>query len=609
MTRLKNLFILYIFLSNTLFAQQFSFGWLSDLHIGSPNAEVDLFAVVDDINNDSSIGFVIATGDIAEKGKNEELSKAKEILDNLKVPYYIIPGNHDTKWSESGGSQFVKLWGDDKFSFEKNSIRFIGMNSGIILRGGGGHISPEQLMWLDSILAVTPSSKEIYFFVHHPLSSDTDNWFEVSNRLRKKNIKAIFQGHEHANKILSYNGIPAAISRSTLSNKKSWGYTFVESKRDSIFFNEVTNDIKQKRWGTIAKNIELTIPEIDSTQAINFGVKVLWEKELFSTLVHAPILYKNKIFSVTKDGDIYCFDKSGKLVWQYNINGTILSRPAAENDILVIGTIEGDLISIDANTGRVIQIIGIPEPITSQLSIGTIPVGKEKYFGIIFGTANGKLYCYELNSLDLIWENSSSNGMIETKPAIVSDRIIFGSWDGWLYCVDLKTGLLNWRWSENQNFYYSPAAVVPVSDGKFVYVTTPDKFTSSIDILFGNTVWRKNDYNAWESIGLSTDKTKLFVKSMNDKFFVVNPKDGKKIKEINLKYGLDTTPNEIVDTKDYTVLAGKNGIVYQINNKFEAKPLLFAGTSRLLSPLKINDNTFLVSNMDGKLILFSIQKE
>ena len=110
----------------------FRFAFISDTHIGSPDgkAEEDLRRTVADINEIDNIAFVVITGDITELGTNEEIKNAKQILDKLKVPYYIIPGNHDTGWSESGGTTFVKVFANDKFSFEYSGIRFLGCASG-----------------------------------------------------------------------------------------------------------------------------------------------------------------------------------------------------------------------------------------------------------------------------------------------------------------------------------------------------------------------------------------------------------------------------------------------------------------------------------------------
>ena len=104
-------FILACCISAKAQIKPFRFAFISDTHIGSPNgsAEEDLRRTVVDINNMNDIAFVVITGDITELGTDEELKHAKQILDQLKVPWYIIPGNHDTGWSESGGRTRPKV--------------------------------------------------------------------------------------------------------------------------------------------------------------------------------------------------------------------------------------------------------------------------------------------------------------------------------------------------------------------------------------------------------------------------------------------------------------------------------------------------------------------
>ena len=98
----------------------FRFAFLSDTHIGSPDgkAEEDLRRSVNDINQRNDVDFVVITGDITELGTNDELPRAKKILDSLKLRYYIIPGNHDDGWSESGGMTFLTTFGNDRFVFD-----------------------------------------------------------------------------------------------------------------------------------------------------------------------------------------------------------------------------------------------------------------------------------------------------------------------------------------------------------------------------------------------------------------------------------------------------------------------------------------------------------
>src|SRR5205807_3913277 len=110
--------------------QSFRFPWLNDTHVGSSTGEEDLRTAVKDINSVTGLSFVVLSGDVTEYGSLEQLRLAKEILDGLKLPCHVMPGNHDTKWSESGATDFPRLWPDERFMFEHGGFRFIGMHQG-----------------------------------------------------------------------------------------------------------------------------------------------------------------------------------------------------------------------------------------------------------------------------------------------------------------------------------------------------------------------------------------------------------------------------------------------------------------------------------------------
>jgi predicted MPP superfamily phosphohydrolase len=150
------LFLLFLILGCSANAQwkPFRFAFISDTHIGSPDgkAEEDLRRTVADINQMNDIDFVVITGDITELGMDSEIRLAKQILDGLKPRYYIIPGNHDSGWSESGGVSFGNVFGNDKFIFEHNGIVFLGCASGPYVRMSDGHIPRDAVNWMDAEL-------------------------------------------------------------------------------------------------------------------------------------------------------------------------------------------------------------------------------------------------------------------------------------------------------------------------------------------------------------------------------------------------------------------------------------------------------------------------
>ena len=96
-----------------------------------------------------------------------ELDTAKSILDNLKVPYYIIPGNDDARLNENCYTEFKDLWKDNKFAFNYKGIEHIGLNCGIFMCERG-HFQVEDLQWLDSILANVPDTEQVFFYSNFP---------------------------------------------------------------------------------------------------------------------------------------------------------------------------------------------------------------------------------------------------------------------------------------------------------------------------------------------------------------------------------------------------------------------------------------------------------
>jgi 3',5'-cyclic AMP phosphodiesterase CpdA len=99
-------------------SQTFRFAQVTDTHVGGHTGLEDLARTVEDLNAQKGyIDFVVLSGDITEFGSDEELQSAKAVLDQLELPWYIVPGNHDTNWSESGGNSFRTVFGDETFSF------------------------------------------------------------------------------------------------------------------------------------------------------------------------------------------------------------------------------------------------------------------------------------------------------------------------------------------------------------------------------------------------------------------------------------------------------------------------------------------------------------
>ena len=608
------IFFLLLLLFSTSIAQH-KFAWITDTHIGYDSADVELERIVGQINSFDDISFILATGDITEKSKNSEFDRAKEILDRLEKPLLIIPGNHDTKWSNSGGAKFSEIWEEDNFFYKKDSTIYIGMNSAIPLRGGGGHFKPEDIEWLKDELSRIDTSKEIIFASHHPMNSDIDNWFKVTNILRNYKIKALLYGHGHKTALNNFNGIPAVMARATISKaQKSYGFLLVENDEDKLKFYEVEKDTIPKFWNEISKTDSLIIPKVDSTNFINKSVKVLFKKDIKTTLVAPPLFWKGRIFIADYTGLVHCYNMKGKLLWDYDTFGDITGQPSVVENKLIVSTVQGELTILDAKNGDQLETIGFEEYLVAPPVIFKhkgaknliIPKRTKSNTAILIATTSGILYCFDLETLQEIWKNEDAKDMIEVAPTVIGNKIIFGSWDTHLYSIEASSGNTIWKWQGNNSFYYSPAACQPVTNGKYLYISTPDKYVYSIDLRLGTTKWKKKNYNAWESIGISMNEKKLFVKSVKNKFQIISAKNGRPIKTVNVNYGTDTVPTTPIEWNKRIIFSSKNGNVYRISNKYRYKSIMFMGTSRLHDVQVIDNERLMASSMDGLVVVFSI---
>lgn len=220
------LFISLLFTFSLSFSQlSFKFAHVSDTHIGSHNSEEDLIRTVHSINNDSTLKFVIISGDITDFGTDSAFQVAKTILDSLNKPWYIIPGNHDANWSESGTNSFKKIFGSETFKFEYGGYLFLGTVCGPNMRMSPGQVSRENIVWLDSTLDhLKNKNNPIIYVNHYPQDSSLNNWFDIMDLLKTRNTELILCGHGHHNHIFNFEGIPGVMGRSNLRAKKDVGY-------------------------------------------------------------------------------------------------------------------------------------------------------------------------------------------------------------------------------------------------------------------------------------------------------------------------------------------------------------------------------------------------
>jgi outer membrane protein assembly factor BamB/predicted phosphodiesterase len=592
----------------------FRFAFISDTHIGSPNgsAEEDLRRTVADINSMNDIAFVVLTGDITELGTDAEIKLAKEILAELKVPYYIIAGNHDTGWSESGGVSFGKIFGYDKFSFNFNGIQFIGCASGPYVRMSDGHIPRDAVNWLDLELKKLQTNQPVVFLNHYPLDKDLDNWYEAVDRLKNHRTLAVLNGHWHTNRRMQYEDLPAVVGRSNLRAKAAYGgYNLVDVRLDSMIFAERTPGIETKKaWTGIdlskkdySPNKKFYRPDYSMNDSFP-SVKARWVYASDANVISTPAVTSSLVIFGNSLGSIDAISKStGKKKWSYQTKGAIYSSPAIVQNKVVVASGDGSIYCLNSNNGKLIwqfkaeaAVLGSPLIHDNKVYIG----GSDHHFR-----------CIDLATGKQRWSFGELDGPVVSTPVFSNGKIIFGSWDRHLYALDAYTGSLSWKWNNGsmvRNF--APASCIPVVQDDIVYIVAPDRFLTAIDLNNGNTLWRTKEVSVRESIGISVDGKWLYCKTMSDGFAVFPT--GRTLQTLAWKkdfgIGYEHVPNMPIEKEGKVYFGTKNGIVYGVDPYTREKLWRYRIDNSMVNTINLsNANELVAATMDGKVTLLDLK--
>ena len=626
---IKFTLIIFLLTISTVFASdpQIRFAWLSDTHVGAGAGAEDLRAAVRDINLVPEIDFIIVSGDITEIGSNAELELAKAILDSLNRPYHIIPGNHDTKWSESGCTKFPELWGSDKFNFEFEGYRFIGMHQGPLMRMGDGHFAPEDLRWLDSVLTTLPDKNQPLIFVtHYPIDASVANWYEFLDRVKKYNAQVILFGHGHRNKIYDLEGVPGVMGRSShRRNQSNGGYNIVTIKNDTMSFcerivgkttdhtNNVHNAMRHAPCSMLDPWHKLSLHQRDfSTEPIAYerpdfsmneeypNVTMKWSFDTEYTIASTPAVWQDFVVVGNRAGTVYGLSlEDGKKQWTFQAKGSIFSSPDIADGKVVFGSSDKTIYCLNIEDGKLLWQFTTQAPVVAAPRVSS---------GVVYiGGSDGIFRAISLESGELLWEFDGVAGFVETKPLIHQEKVIFGAWDTYLYALNKKDGTLAWKWTNgNPGILLSPAACLPVAAKDKIFIVAPDRFMTAIDSKTGETIWRTNAHKVRESIGISEDGQTIYARCMEDTLLAFS--SGSASPELlwatSCGYGYDINPSMPIEKDGVIFFSTKNGSLFAVAAR--SRELIFqyrVSVALINTVTPIDADRVVLTAMDGRVML------
>ncbi len=198
--------------------------------------------------------------------------------------------------------------------------------------------------------------------------------------------------------------------------------------------------------------------------------QTVWSKKI-ADVESSPVVFKNRIFVATLDGDLYDFElQTGITVFDKKLSSPIRSSPVVDDSLCVFGCDDGSVyafgtvdgtekwryrtgssvwcspsmtdstVFVGTNGGELIALTmegKLEFEFTTGEKILSMPIADDT--GVYFGSDDGNFYALNKRNGSLIWE-FHTDAPITTAAAQSTTQIFVGSLDGSLYAVDKKDG-------------------------------------------------------------------------------------------------------------------------------------------------------------------------
>ena len=309
-------------------------------------------AIKDDID------FIVATGDLTNRGSPREYATLREVAGSSPAPIVMIPGNHDHLTPPHGSELprvdvhgcFTQNWerfiGPRWFSFDHAGIHFIVLDWSTHELGLDRW---EQERWLQADLAAVAPDMPWVLLMHDQPSGEL---LQACPRLPVATIS----GHRHSSRVVEVDGVlhvnspPQVFAGLDFSPASLRMFTWDGNRLPPRTVGVDTSDHCGDRPADLRPSVSAT----------GLGDALVWRFELpASTHRGSPVVCGDQILVATAPedepiGHVVAVDRAeGCLRWQADVPAAVKASPVAVDDVLVVRDVSGGVTGLDISDGEV----------------------------------------------------------------------------------------------------------------------------------------------------------------------------------------------------------------------------------------------------------------
>jgi outer membrane protein assembly factor BamB len=593
-----------LLLASIVFAQNIRFIIVDELDVTSKSGKDNLAKVINSINQLSEIDFVVFNGiKLDLDDPDDTIIKS---IKKIKFAVYALPSSDLFYPDNRTREDFMNLFGDLSFRKNYDSQKVIGLNTTV-----GWNYSPfferetftflrdEQLDSLSSSILLLNSDPQ-----------QIKNFDDLANQFNNSKIKFIAAPLKSSKDFLSDN---ISMLNSSMNSKRNEAFKIIEVRNDTIAvrIGKFEGELASEKIYTVK---ESSFIDASPDHLFDQSKMLIWKFDLGYSLSSRVITSSDRIYAADVSGQVVCLDSLGKKVWDYFSFGYIYSKPTLRDGYLAIATIQGDLETINARTGKPLQSLGFDSPITSDLMSFDydgkynlmMPKESRSKAAVVAGTKQGTLYCYDLETMQELWRFNQATDAIIGEPLLIKNQIYFYSMDGHIYTVNSRTGLLAWKAKLTEKNETRVYASNIASNNESIFISLSNGKVFSYDVLLGRKNWESDKYKSSLTLNISKDGRHLFVRSTNDRFHVLSAKTGTWVRELITKVGDNYSFTEIVEHGKNIYYGNDDGFLIQMDTDYKTEKIFRQEISPLFSITPFGNNKLVIAYHNGIISLIRI---
>ncbi len=258
-------------------------------------------------------------------------------------------------------------------------------------------------------------------------------------------------------------------------------------------------------------------PELVKEKALD---RVKWIQEMGSPIMVKPAYHKNLIIIGTVNGNLICLNREGGRMWTVNLERRIESTPVFTGNVMYVVSNNENLYAINVYNGKILwkfKLLG-------TLLFESSPVVEGNR--IIVASSYGRVYAISAAGKEL-WHRDIQSGIFSS-PAYRNNMVYVGSEDNYLYALSAENGRVKWKLKMDGRVIASS----PLTEKGIILIGTYAGTFYGIDMEKGKSRWT---FKTGDSI-LSSPVVfsgKVYFGSNDEKLYCLNVDDGKLVWKFN----------------------------------------------------------------------------